>query len=151
MAVNPKVLAVASRGGHWIQLRRLAPALAACDVVYASTDSALRDDVPGERFVRVRDANRDEPWGCLVLFFQILRTLLSVRPDVVLSTGAAPGCLALVLGRALGARTIWLDSIANVEQLSLSGRLVRAFAGLWLTQWPDLAHEQGPEFAGTVL
>ena len=69
----------------------------------------------------------------------------------VISTGAAPGCFAVILGRILGARTIWLDSIANVDRVSLSGRLVRRYAGLWLSQWEHLAGQKGPEFQGTVL
>ena len=40
------------------------------------------------------------------------------KPDVVVSTGAAP-VIALLLGRMMGARTIWLDGVADVEQLSL--------------------------------
>jgi hypothetical protein len=37
-----------------------------------------------------------------------------------------------------GARTVWIDSIANSEKLSLSGRLVRKHVDLCLTQWPHL-------------
>jgi hypothetical protein len=74
-----------------------------------------------------------------------------VRPHVVVSTGAAPGYFALRLGRWFGARTVWIDSIANVEQLSMTGTLVRRFADRWLTQWPHLAQSGGPEFAGAVL
>ena len=87
----------------------------------------------------------------MVLGLQLLWVLIRVRPHVVVSTGAAPGCLAILMGRVLGARTIWLDSIANVEAVSMSGRLVRRAAGLWLTQWPHLAVDEGPEFAGRVF
>jgi hypothetical protein len=77
--------------------------------------------------------------------------VLRERPDVVLSTGAAPGFFALLFGRLLGARTIWLDSIANIEELSMSGRMARRHADLWLTQWPHLARPDGPECAGRVF
>lgn len=77
--------------------------------------------------------------------------LLAVRPDVIVTTGAAPGYFAIRLGRMLGARTIWLDSVANVEQLSLSGQRIGRHADLWLTQWPHLASEAGPKFHGAVL
>jgi hypothetical protein len=56
----------------------------------------------------------------------------------------------------MGARTIWLDSIANVDELSLSGQMAGRFADLWLTQWPHLTEadslgQRRPAFAGTVL
>jgi hypothetical protein len=57
----------------------------------------------------------------------------------------------VILGRLLGARTIWLDSIANAERISLSGRLVRPFASVWLTQWEHLARGTRPEYAGQVF
>jgi hypothetical protein len=81
--------------------------------------------VGNQRFYVIPDATRWDRWGVLRLAARIARILLQERPQVVVSTGAAPGCIALVLGRLLGARTIWLDSIANVERLSLAGRMVR--------------------------
>jgi UDP-N-acetylglucosamine:LPS N-acetylglucosamine transferase len=81
----------------------------------------------------------------------MLYLILKVQPDVVVSTGAAPGYFALRFGKLFGARTIWLDSIANVSDLSLSGKMVKPYADLWLTQWPHLSTEQGPFYRGDVL
>jgi hypothetical protein len=49
--------------------------------------------------------------------------LLRVRPDVIVSTGAPCGYVAIRMGRLLGARTLFIDSIANAVQPSLSGQL----------------------------
>ena len=86
-----------------------------------------------------------------LLAVRMLLIVIKVRPDVVISTGAAPGCLAIRFGKLLGARTIWIDSIANVERLSMSGGLARRHADLWLTQWAHLSSDEGPAFRGTVL
>ncbi len=69
----------------------------------------------------------------------------------MISTGALPGYMALRLGKLLGANTIWVDSIANVEELSESGRRIGNHADLWLTQWQHLAKPEGPEFRGSVI
>ena len=74
-----------------------------------------------------------------------------MRPDVVISTGAAPGYFALRLGKLFGARTIWVDSIANAEEMSLSGRLAQRYADLWLTQWPEVAKRDGARYEGRLL
>lgn len=147
----PKVLAVASGGGHWLQMMRVAPAFEGCDVVYVAMHRDYQDEVQGHRLHVVRDANRWDRLGLLVMAWQVLWIVLRERPDVVFSTGAAMGLFALAFGRLLGARTIWLDSLANVEVLSMSGRLVAPFAQLRLTQWPQLAAPGGPEYAGSVL
>lgn len=146
-----KVLAVASGGGHWVQLRRVIPALEGHRVVYLTINPAYRADVPDAKVHIVNDATRWDRIGSLRMALRILWVVLRERPDVVLSTGAAPGFFALLFGRLLGARTIWLDSIANIEELSMSGRMVRRHADLWLTQWPHLARPDGPECAGRVF
>jgi hypothetical protein len=51
----------------------------------------------------------------------------------------------------LGARTIWVDSVANAEEMSMSGKLARRFAHLWLSQWEHVAGAEGAEYAGAVL
>lgn len=146
-----KILAVASGGGHWVQLRRVVPALAAHRVVYLTINPTYRTDVPDAKVHVVNDATRWDRIGSLRMALRILWVVIWEWPDVVLTTGAAPGFFALLFGRLIGARTIWLDSIANVEHLSMSGQMVRRHADLWLTQWPHLARPGGPEFAGRVF
>ena len=74
------------------------------------------------------------------------------RPSVVISTGAAPGLMCCFWGKLFGARVIWLDSIANTEKLSMSGRLVRPWADLILSQWEDVAVKySNVEYAGAVI
>jgi hypothetical protein len=70
---------------------------------------------------------------------------------MVISTGALPGYFSLRLAKLFGVKTIWIDSIANVEELSLSGQMIGKHADLWLTQWPHLAKPGGPLYRGTVL
>lgn len=158
---RPKVLAVASGGGHWVQLLRVRPAWSECDVAYATTDAGYRSDVcdPGGspvRFYTFPDANRDEKFRLLAQSIRVMMIVLTERPDVVISTGASAGYFALRVGRLLGSRTVWLDSIANVDDISLAGQKVASFADLWLTQWPELAQRAGPggrrpSFFGAVL
>jgi UDP-N-acetylglucosamine:LPS N-acetylglucosamine transferase len=148
---KPRVLAIASGGGHWVQLLRLRPAFEGAKVTFVSVRPAYASDVPGERFIAINDATRWDKVGLARMAFKLLWIMLRVRPNVVISTGAAPGYFAIRLGKLLGARTIWLDSIANVEEMSMTGMLVKDKATLWLTQWPHLAGENGPKCHGSVL
>ena len=146
-----KILAVASGGGHWIQLLRMAPAFAGQEVVFVTTLESCRPQVGTARFHLVKDANRWNKFALAGMALQILKILLQERPDVIISTGAAPGFFALRLGKFIGARTIWVDSIANAQKISMSGESIGKHADLWLTQWPHLARPQGPHFCGAVL
>jgi UDP-N-acetylglucosamine:LPS N-acetylglucosamine transferase len=146
-----KVLAVASSGGHWVQLRRVTPAFADSEVVYVTVMDSYRSQVPENTFYSVHDATRWNKLGLMVLALQLAWIILKEKPDVVISTGAAPGYFAILLGRLFRAKTIWIDSMANIEQLSMSGSRVGRYADLWLTQWPHLARSEGPHYAGGVL
>lgn len=146
-----RVLAIASGGGHWVQLRRLAPAFADTEVIWVNRDPASAAEVAPARFYVIGEASRAQKLGVLKVAAQAFWLLLRTRPAVIVTTGAAPGLLTLALGKTLfRARTIWIDSIANVETLSGSGRLARRFADIRLTQWPDLV-EEGVEHWGAVL
>ena len=152
-----KVLAIASAGGHWVQLRRLRPAWDECEVVYVATNEGYRAEVMGDRarhprsFHAVPDANRHNKIKLIRQFFSVAKLVLKTRPDVIVSTGASSGFFALVLGRLIGAKTIWVDSIANAGELSASGRMVGRHASLWLTQWSHIAEKGGPRCEGSVI
>lgn len=147
-----RVFAVASSGGHWIQLLRLRPAFEGQEMIYVTVDKDYQRDVPDQKLCVVQDANMWNKFRLLVQMVQVLLLVLRYRPDVVLSTGAAPGYFAIRFGKWVGARTAWIDSIANSDELSMSGRHVRKHADLWLTQWEHLANSNdGPVYAGSVL
>ena len=150
-ATRPRrILAVASTGGHWIQLSRLKPAFEGHDVAYLTTDAGHRGEVGDARFYTVRDASRWNKFALALSALKILWVLVRERPQVVISTGAAPGYIAIRFASLMGARTAWVDSVANVEELSLSGQMASTKADLCLTQWPHLA--TGPvAYRGSVL
>jgi UDP-N-acetylglucosamine:LPS N-acetylglucosamine transferase len=147
-----KVIAIASGGGHWIQLQRLKPALADCDVTYVSVYADYADDIPGERFYAVSDVTRMSIFKLMVLVPQFVRIMLREKPDVVITTGSAPGLVGLAVAKLVTrARTVWIDSIANCERMSSSGKQARYVADEWLTQWPQLATPKGPNYWGAVI
>ena len=157
MTTKPKrILAIASGGGHWVQLLRLRPAFVGAQVTYVTVDASYRDDVGSAAFRVVNDATRWNKFGLIRVALRLAWIMMRVRPDTVITTGAAPGYLAIILGKFLGAKTMWIDSIANVDCLSSSGQRAGRFADLWLTQWQHLAagsdaERGGPRFMGAVI
>ena len=147
-----KVLVVASGGGHWIQMRRLAPVFRDLDVAYVSVNKDYAAEVPGHRFYSVHNVTRRDRFKLAMIVLQLIRILLIERPQVVITTGSAPGVIALTLAKTLlRAKTIWIDSIANCMKMSTSGMQARHAADVWLTQWPELQKKGGPDYWGAVL
>jgi UDP-N-acetylglucosamine:LPS N-acetylglucosamine transferase len=146
-----KVLLISSSGGHWVEMLRVRPAFDDMHQVFASTDPDLGSQVPGHDFYSVLDASAWHKFRLFLQAIQVLLILLRVRPALVISTGASSGFFAVLFASKLGIKTIWLDSIANSEELSLSGRRAGKYADLWLTQWEHLSEPGGPDYAGSVV
>lgn len=146
------VMLVASGGGHWTQMMRLRPAFEGMAPVFVGVKPYYAEDVAGARFEWVRDVSRLQRWNLPRTLLGLIFLILKYRPAVVVTTGSMPGLLALRLAKLLvGARTVWIDSVANVEEVSLSGRTAGRTADLWLTQWPHLARPEGPHYWGSVI
>jgi len=148
---RPVVLAVSSGGGHWVQMQRLAPAFSGADVHYATTDASAADQIGEAQLHLYPDANKDTPFRLCLCVMRLAWIVLRLRPQVVVSTGAAGGFLAIKLARLTGARTMFIDSIANARELSISARLSLGVADHVLSQWPDVAALTDAEYRGAVI
>ena len=146
-----KVLAIASAGGHWIELLRIRPAFSAFHVVYVSTNKSNAHEVQGYEFHHIANATRKSVWNFFIMFFQLLGLILKIRPKVIVTTGSAPGLMAIAVGKLCMVKTVWIESISSVDEPSASGKNARFFADLYLTQWKHLEREKGPKYKGSIL
>ncbi|MFQ3787559.1 oligosaccharide biosynthesis protein Alg14 [Halomonas sp. A29] len=129
-----RVLFAASFGGHWAQLRRLAELLDCNARLFVSTASQQNQSAD----YYLEDFSVRELWRGVRQLPRALSIVRESQPDLIVSTGAAPGLLILFAGFLLGRKTIWVDSIANSREVSLSCRAACLFATRVLTQWPEL-------------
>lgn len=148
-----KLFLVASAGGHLSELQKLNIFMAGYEHVFITTSEVVRTKLEqlGRVFV-LGECNREHPLKTFVVMVKCVPILLKERPDVVLSTGAAPGLLVCFWGKLFGAQIIWIDSIANTQKLSMSGCIARLFADLVLSQWPNVAAAyRNVEYTGEVI
>ena len=141
-----------SGGGHWVQMRRILPAFEGMDVFYVGVEAAADADLGAARYYPIQNVTRRNPGAIPGILAALARVIRAERPDLVVTTGAAPGLLALVMAKLLRqGRTMWIDSVANTERLSLSGKMARPVADAWLVQWEHLSRPAGPHYWGAVL
>jgi len=148
-----KIVAVASFGGHWIQLLRIMrPLENAYDVFYVCTHKNALAVVGDDRVCIVPDFSRWNVFKIVPSVFRDALILMKHKPSTVLSTGAAPGLLLLLIAKyVFRKKTIWIDSIANAHCLSLCGKLAAKMGVDYVyTQWEHLS-EKKVKFAGNVL
>lgn len=149
--MRPHILAIASGGGHWEQLMIIRQSLPDEGVLYVTTLDGLGARSKLSSIVTISDCNRHSIGSTVTCGIQLLSLILRIRPRLVITTGAAPGLIGLCIGKLFGAKAIWIDSVANSEELSLSGRIAGLFADLWVTQWESLSSPKGPTYIGNLL
>jgi len=148
-----RICLAASAGGHLSQLLLLQPIWLGAEVVCASTGHMVQEKLEtiGKTYI-VGECNRQHPIKTLAVLIRCLRIILQERPEVVISTGAAAGFLMCFWGKLFGAKVVWVDSIANAEKLSMSGRMIRPFADLILSQWQNVAARYpNVEYVGEMI
>lgn len=124
--MNKKVLLVASHGGHWVQMRKIAVAFDGMNVHYLSTTRDVESEISPAPLVTVKDANLTDKFGLVPMALKVLWIILKLRPDIILSTGAAPGFLLLLGGSCLVQRLSGLIVLLMLKNCqSLGKKFVR--------------------------
>lgn len=151
-----KLCVGASAGGHMDQivgLLQFSSLWSSEPITFVTTQrtavAALR--VTKKAYV-IGDANRRRPLRAIGVLVLSLVTAIRLHPRLVITTGAMPLAVFSIIAWCLGGRIVWVDSIANVDRLSLSGRLIRPFAIAVFTQWADLEdRKRRIIYAGEVM
>ena len=149
---GPRVMLVCCQGGHFMQMVALRSAWADLPRVWvttraADTEALLRDErkiyafVPTARNVKNMLRNL---WLAAVI-------VRRYRPDVLLSTGGGVTFPVFVVGKLVGARLIYVESLTRVDGPSLTGRLVYPLVDRFFVQWPEAATRSRMEFVGNLL
>lgn len=136
---DTSVLLVSSSGGHWVQMSKILEAFEGLDVDVATVYPSAVDGLEIRRLYLIKDFNRDTPLRAVTGLYSVLIAVWNSPATHIVSTGALPGLVALMFGRLLGRRTLWLDSIANARKMSMSGRLAIHVAHETLSQWEEVA------------
>lgn len=145
-----KILAVASGGGHVVELLRLQPAFDGHELIYMSTLDSYAKSFKGYQYYTVPDFSQWNvyriPWAA----YKMYQLMAKIQPDVVVTSGAAPGVLALFLAKLMGRKTIWVESLCHAEKVSISGKMCALFADRVYTQWEHLAG-RNIVYAGNIM
>ncbi len=133
------VLLVASSGGHLLELLALRDSFAAEERHWVTFDrSDARALLADESVTHAFSPTNRNVKNLLRNAVLAWRSVRAMRPRAVVSTGAGVAVPFLYAGRLFGSRTIYVESLARIDQLSLTGRLVYPIVSDFFVQWPEL-------------
>lgn len=133
-----RVALAASPGGHIDLLIALSGAVQDADRLWVLPEGARRDALAadGERTAAVRIFG-SSPTALIGNLQDAGRSLRRVRPEIVITSGAGVVVPYCVMARALGARVIYMETMARVTSGSKAGKVLSRIAETTLVQWPE--------------
>ena len=139
MSKQLKISIAASPGGHLVQIRQLAAVYEQYDYFYFTFRGSVAENLAkSERVKAIPNVVRNNPLSWLTGFWRSLKIALAERPDVVITTGAGVVVFFCLFSKLLGAKLIFIESMAKVEKPTLTARMLYPIADLFFVQWPNL-------------
>jgi UDP-N-acetylglucosamine:LPS N-acetylglucosamine transferase len=135
---RPRVMFVASNGGHLAQLLGLRSWWSGRERLWVSFDKPdARSQLEGEEVIWAHWPTTRHIGNLLRNFALAMRVVGRERPDVVVSTGAGVALPFFIAARLRRIPTVFIEVYDRMDSRSLSGRLCRPLATEFLVQWPE--------------
>ena len=139
------VLFISSTGGHFNELMQLKPMFKKYDYHIITEKDKFTEGFKkeyGKKISYMLYATRTHPlvypfkflWNCILTVIYFIK----IRPKYIVTTGthnAGPMCL---LGKIFGSKIIYIETFANRNSKTSTGKLVYKFADLFIVQWEEM-------------
>lgn len=148
-----KICLISSSGGHLTQLLRLENLWKNYDSFYVTQKKKISIDLQKKcKTYFIKDPVRN-PFSFILNFLQSSLIFLSENPDMIITTGGGIALSMCYVGKLLGKKVVFIESLSRVENPSLTGRILYPIADLFLVQWKYLLKKYGPKakYWGSVL
>jgi len=140
-----KVLFISSTGGHLNELLQLSPLFEKYDYHIITekdkTNEYLQDKYDGKVSYLPYGTRSHFITYIFKYLYLIIKTFflyIKIRPKVIVTTGthtAGPMCY---LGKIFGSKIIYIETYANINRKTATGRLIYPIADLFIVQWEEM-------------
>lgn len=133
-----KICLVGSSGGHLIQLYELKQWWSKHDRFWVTFDkqdsrSLLEDE---QKYWCFHPTNRSIK-NLIKNTFLAVKILKREKPDIIISTGAAPAIPFFYIGKLIGCKLVYIEVYDRIDSPTLTGKLVYPIADKFVLQWED--------------
>lgn len=139
-----KICLSCTHGGHFVEMTRLLDAFKGHDYFFVTYKSEARINLKNAYFIKFEEKGLKFKMMLIKTLIEAFKILIKEKPDVIISTGggeiAVPFCY---IGKILGAKIIFIETMARITAPSAGGKLVYPVADLFLVQWESLLKKFG--------
>lgn len=140
-----KVLFIASTGGHLSELLQLESLFKEYDyhLITENTDSTKNLK---NKYLKKIDylvfGTKDHLLSYIFKFgFNCIKSLylyLKIRPKFIVTTGTHTAVPICYIGKLFGSKIIFIETFANSESKTMSGKMIYPIANLFIVQWENM-------------
>lgn len=140
-----KVLFISSTGGHFNELLQLKPIFEQYDYHIITEKDKTNEDLVrqyGNKIHFLPYGTRSKILSYIIKYFYLcIKTIflyLKIKPKYIVTTGthtAGPMCY---LGKLFGSKIIYIETFANSNTKTATGRLIYPIADLFIVQWKEM-------------
>lgn len=69
--------------------------------------------------------------------FLAIKILFKERPDLIISTGAAPAIPFFYIGKLFGAKVVYIEVYDRIDKPTITGKIVYPISDLFVLQWEE--------------
>ena len=141
---NKKVLFISSTGGHLDELLQLKELFKKYDsyIITEKTKSTidLKDKYSKVNYLvyGTKDHFITYIFKFIYNVFKSLILFIKIRPKVIVTTGTHTAVPMCYIGKLFFRKIIYIETIANSETKTLSGKLVYPIADTFIVQWESM-------------
>lgn len=140
-----KVLFISSTGGHLTELLELKKIYNKYDsyIVTEKTKSnlSLKEEFGKKTnylFYGTKDHLISYIFICPINFIKSLYLFFKIRPNYIITTGAHTAIPMCYIAKLFRKKIIYIETFANINTKTLSGKLVYPIADLFIVQWENM-------------
>ena len=140
-----KVLFISSTGGHLSELLQLEPLFKKYDYHIITEKDESNESLKnkyGEKISFLPYGTRSKLFQYIfkytVLCFKSVYYYFKIRPKVIITTGTHTAGPICILGKIFGSKIIYIETFANRNKKTATGRLIYPIADLFIVQWEEM-------------
>ena len=134
-----KICFVGSSGGHLTHLYMLKPFWQDKERFWVTFDKAdARSLLEGERVYPAYYPSNRSIKALAINTVRAIRILHKEKPDLIVSSGAAPAIPFFWLGKLTGAKTIYIEVFDRIDKPTISGKVCYPVTDIFIVQWEEM-------------
>lgn len=134
-----KICFVGSSGGHLTHLYMLKPFWQNKERFWVTFDKEdARSLLNGEKMYPAYYPSNRSLKALIINTYRAIRILNKEKPNVIITSGAAPAIPFFYIGKLMKAKTVYIEVFDRIDKSTISGKLCYPVTDRFIVQWEEM-------------